>query len=255
LVETFGGTLGATQAFGRFSVGLHGLVDRTTYDNGVLTNGHPVDLAYQNVTDYGAKVRLGYDLKPGLQPFVEVGYDTRIHDATIDPFGYRRDSDGVGARIGSTFEFWPQLTGTASVGYAARAYDDPRLRNLTGPTADASLIWAATPLTTLTLNGATSFNETTVTGASGIESHTIGVSLSHALFRYLTLTASVIYQNNEYRGAPIVENTLTESLKAQYHLSRSLVLTGTLSHQRLKSSVAGSDYTQNVALLGLRLQH
>ncbi|MCW6508091.1 outer membrane beta-barrel protein [Lichenifustis flavocetrariae] len=255
LVEAFGGTFGVTQAFGRFSVGMHGLIDRTTYDNGVLSNGHVVDLAYQNVTDYGTKLRLGYDLKPGLQPFVEVGYDTRVHDATIDPFTYRRDSDGVGARAGASFEFFPQLTGTASAGYAARFYDDVRLRNLTGPTGDVSLIWAATPLTTLTLNGATSFNETTAVGASGIEARSIGVVLSHALFRYLTLTGAVIYQNNDYIGAPIVENTLTESLKAEYHLSRSLVLTGTLSHQRLTSTVAGSDYTQNVALLGLRFQH
>lgn len=255
LIEAFGGTLGVTQGFGRFSVGLHGLVDRTAYDNGVLANGDRVDLAYQNVTDYGAKLRVGYDLKPGLQPFVEVGYDTRVHDATMDPSGYRRNSDGVGGRVGSTFEFLPELTGTASVGYAVRDYDDPRLKSLTGPTADASLVWAATPLTTLTLNGATSFDETTVVGSSGIEARSIGVALSHALFRYLTLTGAVIYQNNDYIGAPIVENTLTESVKAEYHLSRSVVLTGTLSHQRLKSPVSGSDYTQDVALLGLRFQH
>lgn len=255
LVETFGGTLGVTQGFGRFSVGLHGLVDRTAYDNGRLNNGHPVDLAYQNVTDYGAKLRVGYDLKPGLQPFVEVGYDQRIHDTTIDPAGYRRDSDGTAARLGTTFEFFPELTGTVSAGYAARFYDDPRLENLTGPVADISLAWAASPLTTLTVSGATSFNETTVIGASGIESRSIGVVLSHALFRYLTIAGAVIYQNNSYEGANIVENALTESVKAEYHLSRSIVLTGTLSHQRLKSTVQGSDYTQDVALLGLRFQH
>ena len=104
----------------------------------MLTDGHPVDLAYQNVTDVGPKLRLAYDLKPGLQPFAEVSYDRRIHDATIDPFGYRRDSDGAGGRVGSSFEFWPQLTGTAAIGYAARTYEDPRLKTLTGPTVDAS---------------------------------------------------------------------------------------------------------------------
>lgn len=255
LVETFGGTLGATQGFGRFSVGLHGLVDRTTYDDGTLTNGRPVRLAYQDVTDYGLKLRVGYDLKPGLQPFIEVGYDQRIHDQTVDVSGYRRDSDGTGARLGTTFEFFPELTGTVSAGYAARAYDDPRLKNLTGPVGDVSLVWAASPLTTVTVNGATSFNETTVIGASGIESRSVGVVLSHALFRYLTLSAALLYQNNDYSGVRITENSLTETFKAEYHLSRSLVLTGTLSHQRLKSSIAGSDYTQDVALLGLRFQH
>lgn len=255
LVEGFGGTLGVTQGFGRFSVGLHGLVDRTTYDNGQLTDGTPVDLAYQNVTDYGVKLRVGYDLKPGLQPFVEVGYDQRIRDETVDPAGYRRNSDGTALRVGTTFEFFPQLTGIVSAGYAARFYDDPRLKDLTGPVGDVSLVWAATPLTTLTVTGATSFNETTVIGASGIESRTIGVVLSHALFRYLTLSGAVIYQNNAYEGSNIVENALTESLKAEYHLTRSIVLNATFSHQRLTSTVKGSDYTQDIALLGLRFQH
>ena len=255
LITSVGTTAGVTQAFGRFSVGLHGLFDRTAYDNGTLTDGTPVDLAYQNVNDYGAKATVGYDLKPGLQPFVEIGYDRRIHDDLVDQAGYRRDSDGIGGRIGSSFELWQQLTGTASVGYATRFYDDPRLKDLTGPTAAASLAWAATPLTTLTLQGSTAFNETTVIGASGIETRVIGVALSHALYRYVTLTAAVGYQQDDYVGADIVERTLTASLKAEYHLTRSLVIDATVSHQQLKSTVPGSDYTQEVALVGLRLQH
>ena len=255
LITSLGATAGVTQALGRFSVGLHGLFDRTAYDDGELTDGTRVDLAYQDVNDYGVKAKVGYDLKPGLQPFVEIGYDRRIHDQTVDPFGYRRDSDGIGGRVGSSFEFWPQLTGTGSVGYATRFYDDPRLKDLTGPTAAVALAWAATPLTTLTIQGSTAFNETTVVGASGIESRAIGVALSHALFRSLTLTGAVGYQQDDYVGADITERTLTASLKAEYHLTRSLVLTGTLSHQRLRSTVPGSDYTQEIAMVGLRLQH
>ena len=255
LITSVGTTLGATETIGRFDVGLHGLFDRTAYDNGMLTDGTPIDLAFQNVNDYGVKLRVGYDLKPGLQPFAEVGYDRRVHDDTIDPFGYRRDSDGFGGRVGSTFEFGPVLTGTASVGYATRVYDDPRLKDLRGPTVSGSLAWAATPLTTLTLQGSTAFNETTVIGSSGIESRAVGVALSHALFRYLTITAAVGYQQDDYVGVPIIERTLTASLKADYHLTRSLVLTGTLSHQRLRSTVEGSDYTQDVALVGIRFQH
>ena len=255
LITSFGGTAGVTQAFGRYSVGLHALVDRTAYDDGVLDDGTPIDLAYQNFTDYGIKAKVGYDLKPGLQPFVEFGVDRRVHDDRIDIAGYRRDSDGIGGRVGASFEFWPQLTGLASAGYATRTYEDPRLKDLTGPTVNGSLIWAATPLTTVTLNGATSFNETTVVGSSGIESRVVGLTVSHALFRYVTLTGAVSYQVDDYEGVPIKEETLTGSLKAEYHLTRSLVLTGTLSRQRLKSTIEGSDYTQNVALIGLRLQH
>ena len=254
LITSVGTTLGATQILGRFDVGLHALFDRTAYDNGMLTDGTPIDLAYQNVNDYGVKLRVGYDLKPGLQPFAEIGYDRRIHDDTVDPAGYRRDSDGIGGRIGSTVAFGPVLTGTASAGYATRFYDDPRLKDLNGPTAAVSLAWAATPLTTLTVQGSTAFNETTVIGSSGIESRAIGAALSHALFRYLTVTGAVGYQQDDYVGASITERTLTASLKADYHLTRWLVLNGTLSHQRLRSTVPGSDYTQDIVMAGLRFQ-
>lgn len=255
LITSFGATTGITQAFGRFSVGLHGLFDRSDYEDGELTDGTRIDLAYQDFNDYGAKAKLGYDLKPGLQPFVEVGYDRRVHDETVDPFGFRRDSDGVGARVGTSFEVWPQLTGTVSAGYADRFYDDRRLGDLAGPTANASIAWAATPLTTLTLQGSTAFNETTVIGSPGIESRAVGVTLSHALFRNLTLTAAVGYEQDDYVDVPITEQTLTASLKAEYHLTRSLVLTGTLSRQQLWSTVKGDGYTQEIALVGLRLQH
>lgn len=254
LIVAFGGTFGGTQNFGRFSVGLHGLVDRTAYDNGVLANGHTFDLAYQNVNDYGLKLRVGYDLKPGYVPFVEITGDTRIHDDTVDIAGFRRDSDGIAARIGSSFEWGGHFTGTISAGYADRFYDDPRLKELAGPLADGSLVWAATPLTTLTLSGVTSFNETNVPGASGIESRLVSAALSHALFRYLTLTGALIYENDDYDGSPIAQNVLTESLKAEYHVSRWLVLTGTLSHQKLTSTVSGYNYAQSVALLGVRVQ-
>ncbi len=255
LVTSVGTTAGVTQAFGRFSVGLHGLFDRSAYDNSQLSDGTPIDLAYQNFNDYGVKAKVGYDLKPGLQPFVEVGFDRRVHDDTVDPAGFRRDSDGIGGRVGAAFEFWPQLTGTASVGYATRIYDDPRLKDLTGPTAAATLAWAATPLTTVTLQGSTAFNETTVAGSSGIESRAVGLNVSHALFRNLTLIGAVGYEQDDYVGVRITEQTLTASLKAEYHLSRSLVLTVSYAHQQLWSTEPGDAYTQDVGLVGLRLQH
>jgi hypothetical protein len=60
--------------------------------------------------------------------------------------------------------------------------------------------------------------------------------------------------NNQYQGVDITENYYGAGLKAEYSLSRSIVVKGSYNYERLKSSVPGSDYTANVFMLGLRLQ-
>jgi len=50
------------------------------------------------------------------------------------------------------------------------------------------------------------------------------------------------------------ETQATGSLQADYALSRSMVVRGSFTHERLKSSLAGNDYTANALLVGLRLQ-
>ena len=86
--------------------------------------------------------------------------------------------------------------------------------------------------------------------------------MSHALLRNVTLTASAAYSLNNYDGADpsisptgtIRERYLTAGVKAEYHLTRTVVVKASYNYERLKSTVAGSDYTANVFLLGLRLQ-
>jgi hypothetical protein len=72
--------------------------------------------------------------------------------------------------------------------------------------------------------------------------------------RNLTITGGVTYLNTGYVGVPITEDTWSETLKAEYHLSRSLVATASYNHADLHSTQANSSYAQDVFMLGLRLQ-
>src|SRR5208282_534198 len=87
-------------------------------------------------------------------------------------------------------------------GYGERNYQDPRLPNLASPLIDASLIWTATPLTTVTLKSVSSLNETTIPGASGAAQHATTLAIDHALRRYLTLTGTIDYLTDDYVGVP-----------------------------------------------------
>ena len=252
-VASFGVTSGLTQRFGRTEASVSLLADRRVYGDAELAGGGVSRLSQDNYNAYGLRGRVGYEFTPGVKPFVEVGADVRKRDVPIDSSGFDRDSSGFLARLGSTFEITRTLTGEASAGYARRVYNDNRLPILAGPTLDGKLVWAATPLTTLTLRAATELNETTVAGSSGAVSHTLSADVSHALLRNLTLGAGLSLNETQYKGAPIDERTFVGSLRSEYAFNRFLRMRASYAYEKLDSSQVGASYNAHVFLLGLRL--
>ncbi len=135
-----------------------------------------------------------------LTPFVDVLLDTRVHDRAVDFSGFRRDSDGITARIGTTFRVSELLSGEVSGGVLSRSYVDPRLRTLTGPVVDGAVIWAATALTSVRFGASTGVAETIVPGASGILNRTAVAEVTHDLRRNLRLSLVGLAYENEYQG-------------------------------------------------------
>ncbi len=252
-VASFGATTGLTQRFGRTEASVSFLADRRVYGDAELAGGGVSRLSQDNYNAYGLRGRVGYEFTPGVKPFVEIGADVRKRDEPIDSSGFDRDSSGFLARVGSTFEITRTLTGEASAGYARRVYNDNRLPILAGPTLDGRLMWAATPLTTLTLRAATELNETTVAGAAGAVSHTLSADVSHALLRNLTLGAGLSMNDTHYKGAPINERTWVGTLRSEYAFNRLLRVRGSYAYETVDSSQAGANYNAHVFLLGLRL--
>jgi hypothetical protein len=252
LVLTSGAAAGVTQRFNRLLVGVRGTVDRTVYEDAKLPNGTVLDQSDRDATQYGLRLRAGYELTPGVIPFVETLADTRVHDRAVDNAGFRRDSDGLGVRAGTTFEITRTLTGEASGGVQRRTYDDPRLKDLRGPLVEAALIWSATPLTTVRLKAQTSVDETTIPYSSGILTRTARLEVQHDLRRNLSVTGILGVTENDYKGVPLEERTTTAGARVEYRLTRSVALRASFTHERLKSSTPGSDYTANTVLLGLR---
>ena len=254
LVETFGATLGGVQKFGDLSLSLHGTLDRTDYQSATLAGGALEDLASDDFSAWGLRARAAYQISPVISPFVETVIDTRRYDDPFDFTGYARSSTGALGRAGVTLALTGQLTGEASVGYGERQYKDARLPDLHAPLVDASLIWSATPLTTLTLKTSTNLADTTNAGDSGAVSRSYTIDLSHALLRNLTLGASAGYATDVYAGAPLHDSTTSFGLHADYNVTRDIVLRASADHSQFVSSAPGSSYIANVFMLGLRLQ-
>lgn len=260
-----GGYLGATQRFNRLELSLRGTLERSQTGDARFSDGTVQRLSLNNYTTVGMKPRVAYELTPGVKPFVEATLDRRLHDSEFDVNNYRRNSRGLALRAGTSLEIGRKLTGEISAGYAERAFEDPRLVALRGPVIDAQLVWNATPLTTLKLRGGTSLNETTIPNASGALVRRVSGEISHALLRNVTITGTLGYQVSSYQGrnlAPasafgsvgINERLFSAGVRADYNLTRTVVVRGSWQHERLKTTVPGADFTTNIFLLGLRLQ-
>jgi hypothetical protein len=260
IFTTLGGTVGVGHRFNRLEVSAKGGIDRTRYDNSVLTDGTTSSNADRDLYQYGLQLRAGYEFKPGLKPFVQLDADSRVHDLDFDRTGVQRDSKGFSPRIGTTFEFTRILTGQASIGYVVRRYKDPSLSDLRGLVADASLVWAATPVTTATLTARSSADETTVAGVSGVLTRDFGLQVDHSFRRWLTGTVKLGYGFDDYVVSDALlaterqDRRYSASAALTYKLTRMLWMKGEARQEWRRSNQPGQDYKASIFLIGIRLQ-
>jgi hypothetical protein len=254
LYAAFGGTFGIDQNFNRLQVSGGATVDRTVYQNSLLTDGTVSSNDDRNFNQFGGVGRISYDLKPGLKPFIEGEANTRVHDQLVDRNGYVRNSDGGFVKAGTSFEFSRLLTGEAAIGWAARTYEDPRLLPLQGLLTSASLIWAATPLTTAKFLATTSIDETTLPGVSGVLTHIYSAEVDHDFRRWLTAIGRFSYGTQAYQGDARFDRIYSLSGDLIYKMSREVWIKGTVRRDILNSNVPGSSSAATVVMLGVRLQ-
>ncbi|ABD86339.1 outer membrane beta-barrel protein [Rhodopseudomonas palustris] len=250
-----GASAGFDQNFNRLQVSGVGTLDRTTYQQSVLTDGSTEPNNDRNFNQYGGVARVSYELMPGLKPFGEVEYDSRVHDQAVDRGGYQRDSTGGYVKAGTSFEFTRLLTGEMSIGYTARSYTDPRLEKLTGLLTSGSLIWAATPLTTAKFITNTSVDESTLPGVSGVLTRSYTAEVDHDFRRWLTAIGKFTYGSQDYQGSSRLDHFGAVAGNLVYKLNRSFQLKAELRREWLDSNLPGNSYSANVVMLGVRLQN
>jgi hypothetical protein len=249
-----GGTVGVAHRFNRAELGGKLSVDRTAYRDSTFTDGSTGSNADRDFFTYGLQLRGTYEVTPGIIPFVQLDADNRVHDLAVDRSGVQRDSKGFSPRIGSSFEISRILTGSASLGYATRSYADPRLEQLHGLIADASLVWLASPLTTATFTAASTVNETTLPDVSAILSRDFGLQVDHSFRRWLIGSFKLGYGIDDFVGSNRIDQRLLASAALTYKFTRTTQVKGEVRQELRRSNATGQDYTASIFLVGLRLQ-
>jgi len=251
---TAGATLGADRDFNRLNIALSGTYDHTSYQWSQLNDGTSTSNDDRDFTQYAGIARASYDWRPGVKPFVELQTDTRIHDLSLDRYGYQRDSRGNYVKGGSTFELSRLITGEAAIGWTIRSYTDPRLASVSGLLTSASLIWTATPLTTAKFNATSSIDESPLPGVSGVLTRDYTIQVEHAFQRWLTGTAKFGYGTSDYRELGRFDNRFTTSGELVYKLNRVFQIKATVRHDWIDSNTAGASTQATIVMLGVRVQ-
>jgi hypothetical protein len=254
IVTQAGATVGVVQNFNRLEWASKSTFDRIEWDSSKLTDGSTASNKGRNYNQFGMQDRVSYELTPGFKPFVDVAIDTRDYDLFIDAGGVHRDSNGIAAKAGSSFEITRTLVGEAAIGYIQRTYKDPTLPDLRGVLYDASLLWAATGLTNVKLSVATTAQETSLVGVSGILSYDAGLQVDHAFRRWLIGTARLSYGLDEFVGSSREDQRYAASAALTYKLTRTLQVKGEVRREGRRSNQPGNDYDATIGLIGLRWQ-
>lgn len=254
IFTAYGGTLGFAHRFNRLEVAVKGGVDRTVFQNTSLTDGTSVSNQDRNFNQYATGLRAGYEVLPGVTPFVEASIDRRDHDLNTDFFGFQRNSKGKTGKIGTTFQMTKLLTGEVAIGYTVRDYDDSRLAQLKGLIGDASLTWTASALTTVKFTASSNVGESVVPGVSGTLYRDVGVQVDHSFRRWLIGTLKGGFGYDDYVGLDRKDQRYYLGAGITYKIDRSVQLKGEFRQEWLRSNVVGPDYTASIFLVGVRLQ-
>lgn len=254
IFTNLGGSAGLFHRFNRLEVGGKVSVDSTRYQDSELADGSTGSNADRDFSVYGLELRGSYEMTPGIKPFVALETDRRVYDLSTDSSGIQRDSKGFTPRIGTSFELSRLLTGNISIGYLTRTYEDPQLRELHGPIADAALTWSATALTKATLTARSSAYESTDPQVSGVLARDLGIQVDHSFRDWLIGSLKLGYGLDDYVGSSRVDNRLSGSAALTYKMNREMWLKGELRREQRSSNVPDQDYAANIFMLGLRLQ-
>ena len=119
----------------------------------------------------------------------------------------------------------------------------------------ASLVWSATPLTTVKFFSDTQINETTLSATSGVLVRTYSFEVDHDFRRWLTGIGKFTYGKLDYQGDNRTDKIYALSGDLIYKMTRNLWVKGNVTYSVLDSSSPGSSSKSTVVMLGVRLQN
>lgn len=258
--DRLAGSLGLEQEVGDFILLGRGEYRRVSYEDTVDPLGNPIDLEFRNLKMRIATGQVSYRLRSGTTAFVRVSadrrrYDLRPGDPGFDPFTQTdRSSKGLRAEVGLGLELTRLIYGNIRAGYLRQKYDDIKLRDTSGLSYGADILWNVTPLTSVRFTAERSVDETSSQTTAGNLRSEFTARVDHELLRYVILSAGARYARINPAGPTARSSEVEGNLGVRYLMNRYMELRGGYSYEKRSSSANVIRYSSNRVFVALTLK-
>jgi hypothetical protein len=216
------------------------------YENSALIGGGVLDQGFRDRSINTVAGRIDYAVSPDTAVFVELTGNKRDYRRPGSLTEVNRDSDGVQTLVGANFELGALTRGEVAIGYIRQSFDDPRLQNVDGFGARTEVEWFPTQLTTVTVRGARTVEDSAVPGSGGYLSSNIDARVDHELMRNVILSARAGYGEDDYKILGRRDERQAAGLSATYLLNRAVGVTASYSYDRTNVvKGVGNEFKQN----------
>jgi hypothetical protein len=236
--------------FNRITTRITGVFNRNDYRQGAGT-------ADQNDRDrniYTGLLRVGYNVSPRINTFVEGAYFVQHRDVHRDSDGFERDSNGWAARTGVDVNFTDLLFGEAFAGYITQYYDDSAFDTESGINYGINLTWLPTLLTTVTLTGGSSFEPTTNEDASSNFQTSVGLRVDHELLRNVLIGAEGGYVRDDFENTDRTDNRFDAGADVTYLINRHFSVGAAYGFSKRDSNDNEREFDNNLFTVRVRAQ-
>ncbi|MCK0069375.1 outer membrane beta-barrel protein [Kordiimonas laminariae] len=251
----FSTDVGYTRDEGLVSFAVTGSYENFDFDDTGLVGGGIFNNDDRDRERTEGTVRVGYDLNEDYEAFVKFAALKVKYDDSREDGGPLRDSDGWSVVGGAAFDLGGKSEGEFYVGYQKRDFDSASLGDSSEFIFGASVLWAATGLTSVKLGVDRDVNETTV-GQNGLfASGTLDTSFSlraeHELQRNVLLGADVSYTKQDYIGVGREDDVYLVGAEAKYLMNRLLSMKASYNFEKRNTNADQQDYNRHVFMVGL----
>lgn len=201
-----------------------------------------------------------YPLRNGIGLVASGGYDNERYtrrpgrNGFIEGVDIDRDSSGFNLQGGVTLELSRLIIGTIQAGYLTRRYNDSRLRNFSGLSFNADVLWNVTPLTSIRGRASRSVQDTSSPLIAGNTRSDFALSVDHELYRYIIVSGDVGYGHFRPNGVGFSGDEYTVGTGARYLIDRRFSVAANARHSGRSSSSQFLRYQATSASVSLRVQ-
>ena len=200
---------------------------------------------------------LRYSLSKLVTGVLEGRYESLTFDTTLNSIS--RDSNTFYLLTGADVTLSRRFSGSFRVGDSIRNYSGGDQGSSSSPYGEASMSYALSKVSTMTLNGRYGFDDGSSSSTQKSKSTRVGLTYSQILSAKLRGTLGMNYshiddsQTNSATSAH--QDSIDGTAGLQYALSDKFTLFGNYTHTRRTSADPLQEYTKNLYFLGASYQY